>query len=150
MGRVVHFEIPAGDTKRAVDFYGKAFGWKFEKWPGPMEYWLVSTGDAAAPGINGGTPSGSAASAATRSGRMQSTVSRRWLCCSVLPSGSTVKSTTNTIQVDSVDTAAAAVKSAGGKQLSPKNAIPGVGYFAYCEDTEGNVFGVMQNDTSAK
>ena len=122
MGRVVHFEIPAGDTKRAVDFYGKAFGWKFEKWPGPMEYWLVSTGDAAAPGINGG----------------------------LLPSGSAVKSTTNTIQVDSVDAAAAAVKSAGGKQLSPKNAIPGVGYFAYCEDTEGNVFGVMQNDTNAK
>ena len=122
MGRVVHFEIPAGDTKRAVAFYGKAFGWKFEKWPGPMEYWLVSTGDAAAPGINGG----------------------------LLPSGSTVKSTTNTIQVDSVDAAVAAVKSAGGKQLSPKNAIPGVGYFAYCEDTEGNVFGVMQNDTNAK
>ncbi len=122
MSRVVHFEIPAGDTKRAVAFYGKAFGWKFEKWPGPMEYWLVSTGDAAAPGINGG----------------------------LLPSGSTVKSTTNTIQVDSVDAAAAAVKSAGGKQLSPKNAIPGVGYFAYCEDTEGNMFGVMQNDTNAK
>ena len=122
MGRVVHFEIPAGDTKRAVAFYGKAFGWKFEKWPGPMEYWLVSTGDAAAPGINGG----------------------------LLPSGSTVKSTTNTIQVDSVDAAVASVKSAGGKQLSPKNAIPGVGYFAYCEDTEGNVFGVMQNDANAK
>jgi uncharacterized protein len=121
MGRVVHFEIPAGDTKRAVDFYGKVFGWKFEKWPGPMEYWMVSTGDAGAPGINGG----------------------------LLPNGSTVKSTTNTIEVQSVDTAATAVKNAGGKQLSPKNAIPGVGYFAYCEDTEGNVFGVMQNDTNA-
>ena len=35
-------------------------------------------------------------------------------------------------------------------RLRPKNAIPGVGYFAYCEDTEGNVFGVMQNDTKAK
>ena len=41
---------------------------------------------------NTGTPSGSAASAATRSGRMQSTVSRRWLCCSVLPSGNTARS----------------------------------------------------------
>ena len=122
MGRVVHFEIPAGDTKRAVDFYGKVFGWKFEKWPGPTEYWLVSTGDAGAAGINGG----------------------------LLPSGSTVKSTTNTIEVDSVDAAVAAVKSAGGKQLSEKNAIPGVGYFAYCEDSEGNVFGVMQNDSNAK
>ena len=122
MGRVVHFELPAGDTKRAVDFYAKVFGWKFEKWPGPMEYWQVSTGDAAAPGINGG----------------------------LLPGGSTVKSTTNTIEVDSLDAAAAAVKNAGGKQLSPKNAIPGVSYFAYCEDSEGNIFSVMQNETNAK
>jgi predicted enzyme related to lactoylglutathione lyase len=68
----------------------------------------------------------------------------------LLASGGPVKSTTNTIQVDSVDATAAAVKSAGGKQHSPKAAIPGVGYFAYCEDTEGNVFGLMQNDTNAK
>jgi len=25
-----------------------------------------------------------------------------------------------------------------------------VGYFAYCEDTEGNMFGVMQMDPNAK
>lgn len=122
MGRVVHFEIPAGDPKRAVDFYGKVFGWKFEKYLGPMEYWLVSTGDAAVPGINGG----------------------------ILPNGNNVKSTTNTIQVDSVDDAAAAVTNAGGKQLLPKSAIPGIGYFAYCEDTEGNMFGMMQRDVNAK
>jgi predicted enzyme related to lactoylglutathione lyase len=28
-------------------------------------------------------------------------------------------------------------------------AIPGVGYLAYCSDTEGNVFGVMQADNTA-
>ena len=28
--------------------------------------------------------------------------------------------------------------------------IPGVGYFAYCQDTEGNIFGIMQADTQAK
>jgi predicted enzyme related to lactoylglutathione lyase len=27
--------------------------------------------------------------------------------------------------------------------------IPGVGYLAYCLDTEGNMFGIMQRDTSA-
>jgi hypothetical protein len=36
------------------------------------------------------------------------------------------------------------------KQLSPKTTIPGVGYHAYCQDTEGNVFGIMQDDPSAK
>jgi predicted enzyme related to lactoylglutathione lyase len=29
-------------------------------------------------------------------------------------------------------------------------AIPTVGYFAYLEDTEGNLFGVMQSDTTAR
>ncbi|HVO56811.1 MAG TPA: VOC family protein [Dongiaceae bacterium] len=121
MGRVVHFEIPAGDTDRVAGFYSKVFGWKFEKWPGPMEYWLVSTGDCGAAGINGG----------------------------MLRKNDMIRGTTNTVQVDSVEESLAAIKAAGGKGLTPKTAIPGVGYFAYCEDTEGNVFGVMQNDTAA-
>jgi hypothetical protein len=28
--------------------------------------------------------------------------------------------------------------------------IPGVGWLAYFEDTEGHIFGVMQADTTAK
>jgi predicted enzyme related to lactoylglutathione lyase len=39
---------------------------------------------------------------------------------------------------------------AGGKVLTPKMAVPGVGYMSYCKDTEGNVFGIMQNDPNAK
>jgi len=39
---------------------------------------------------------------------------------------------------------------AGGKLIMPKTPIPTVGYFAYCQDTEGNLFGVMQSDPSAK
>ena len=31
-----------------------------------------------------------------------------------------------------------------------KTPIPGVGYFGYCLDPEGNLFGMMQADTSAK
>jgi predicted enzyme related to lactoylglutathione lyase len=29
-------------------------------------------------------------------------------------------------------------------------AIPGVGYFAMCQDTEGTTFGIMQFDETAK
>jgi hypothetical protein len=32
----------------------------------------------------------------------------------------------------------------------PKMTIPGVGYLAYCHDTEGNMFGIMQADPAAK
>lgn len=121
MSRVIHFEIPVNDADRATAFYKNVFGWKIDKWPGPMEYWMVNTGDDKCPGINGG----------------------------IMKRGN-VQHTTNTLGVDSVDACVAAVTKAGGKSIMPKTAIPGVGYFAYCEDTEGNLFGVMQADSNAK
>ena len=38
----------------------------------------------------------------------------------------------------------------GGKVAVPRMPIPGMGWLAYCIDTEGHVFGMMQPDTSAK
>jgi uncharacterized protein len=122
MSRVIHFEIPADDLQRAANFYRKAFGWKIEKWPGPMEYWMVTTGTDGTPGINGGLMRKQAPTVAT----------------------------TNTIGVDSVDAAVTAVQNAGGKLVVPKTPIPTIGYFAYCQDPEGNLFGVMQADANAK
>ena len=121
MSRVIHFEIPAADPERAAAFYKKAFGWKIEKWPGPMEYWMVNTGENGAPGINGG-----------------------------LMRKGDVTTTTNTIGVDSVDQAISVVTKAGGTLVMPKTPIPTVGYFAYWKDTEGNLFGVMESDPNAK
>jgi predicted enzyme related to lactoylglutathione lyase len=122
MSRVIHFEIPAAEPERAAAFYKKAFGWSIEKWPGPTEYWMVTTGADGAPGINGG----------------------------LLKKQAPTTATTNTIGVESVDKAIDAVKSAGGKLVMPKTPIPTIGYFAYLEDTEGNLFGVMQSDANAK
>ena len=51
MSRIIHFEIPAENLERASAFYKKAFGWKIEKWPGPVEYWMVTTGKEGQPGI---------------------------------------------------------------------------------------------------
>jgi len=82
---------------------------------------MVTTGADSAPGINGG-----------------------------LMKNTQVKTTTNTIDVDSVDAAVDKVTSAGGKLVMPKTPIPTVGYFAYLTDTEGNLFGVMQPDKNAK
>ena len=53
MGRVTHFEINAEDPERAIKFYRDALGWTIEKWGGPIEYWLVMTGDEKTPGIDG-------------------------------------------------------------------------------------------------
>jgi len=45
MGRVVHFEINAADPERAAMFYESVFDWEIKKWDGPVDYWLVMTGE---------------------------------------------------------------------------------------------------------
>ena len=57
--KVVHFEIPATDFKKAKDFYGKIFGWKLKMWGG--EYLMATTTEldknqrpSEMGGINGG------------------------------------------------------------------------------------------------
>jgi len=54
MPRVVHFEIHASEPERAIRFYRDLFGWQFNKWSGPVDYWLVVTGPREEPGIDGG------------------------------------------------------------------------------------------------
>ena len=122
MPRVVHFELPADDRKRAKAFYEKVFGWTITKWEGPVDYWLVATGPDDEPGING----------------------------AITPRMMPEQVTMNTISVVSVDDFTKKIVDAGGNVTMPKRVVPGQGYLAYCRDTEGNVFGVMELDPSAK
>ena len=127
MGRVVHFEIYAENPERAIDFYSKIFDWKFNKWEGPMDYWLIETGGSDKPGINGGMM--------RREGKIDGNSIIAYVC---------------TIDVTNLDKTVEQVKTSGGTVHMPKSAIPGMGWYAYLKDTEGNVFGVMQDDTNAK
>jgi len=43
-GKLVHFELPAEDTSRAVGFWGDLFGWEFTSWEGPVEYRMTPAG----------------------------------------------------------------------------------------------------------
>ena len=54
MFRVKHFDVSADNPQRVMDFYSNVFGWKFKKWNGPFNYWLIITGDEKDPGIDGG------------------------------------------------------------------------------------------------
>lgn len=121
MPRVVHFEISAEEPERAVGFYSSVFGWEFHKWDGPQDYWLVKTGEESEPGINGGL--------FRRNG----------------PVGHI-----NTIEVADLNSFVSKVVENGGKLAMPRIAVSGVGYLAYCQDTEENLFGMMQMDSSAK
>ena len=125
MPRVIHFELCADDPERAVKFYDEVFGWKTQKWDGPQSYWLLETGEEGQPGINGGLMKRSE---------------------NPLPPSSA----TNTIDVPSVDDYSQKIAGHGGKVVMPKFAVAGIGYMAYCEDTEGNIFGIMEIDPSAK
>ena len=122
MPRVVHFEIDAKKPARAITFYEKVFGWKIEKWKGPVDYWLIVTGKEKQPGIDGGLSLGAEAE----------------------------PSTVNTIDVPSVDKYVKKIEENGGKIIRAKMAVPGVGWMAYFRDPEGNVWGIMESDESAR
>lgn len=126
MSRVVHFEIHAANPERAAAFYSKLFDWKFTKWAGPMEYWTISTGDPATPGIDGGL--------VRRMGEIDGQAVIAYVC---------------TVDVANLDASVEAAVAHGGTVALPKMPIPGIGWLAYCKDSEGNIFGMMQNDPTA-
>jgi len=122
MPRPIHFDISAENPEQATRFYADVFGWQFQKWEGPMDYWLISTGTNGELGIDGGL--------SRRNGHGIATV--------------------NTVGVPSADEYVERITRAGGSVLMPKSAIPGVGWFAMCADPEGNSFGIMQDDPQAR
>jgi len=122
MPRVIHFEIPADNVDRAQKFYADVFGWQFKRWEGPMDYRLATTGKPPEPGIDG----------------------------AILPRQAPGAPVVNTVSVKSVDESVKTIEKAGGKIILPRMAIPGIGWLAYANDTEGNPFGVLEPDTNAK
>ena len=129
MPRPVHFEIHAADPVRARRFYEGLFGWTFTPLDF-MNYSLIKTGDAGSPGIDGGLfermgPNPDSAAPTPVIG---------YVC---------------TVGVDDLGADMARALALGGSVAVPKAAIPGVGWLAYCKDTEANIFGMMQNDPSA-
>lgn len=125
MNRVIHFEIHAENPLRASNFYTRLFGWKFDQW-GNQDYWLVTTGPNDQPGINGGL--------IKRRGIIDGQAMLAYVC---------------TVDVVNVDDSVRVAAELGGVNVVPKMPIAGVGWLAYCKDTEGNVFGMMQEDKSA-
>ncbi|HEU4456594.1 MAG TPA: VOC family protein [Longimicrobium sp.] len=128
MPRVVHFEVHAEDPERATRFYTELFGWTITQWGGPVDYRVITTGPDGQPGINGGM--------VRRMGPGPT-------------DGQAVNAYVCTVDVESVDETLERAVALGGTVAHPKMPIPGVGWLAYAKDTEGNIFGIMQNDPSA-
>lgn len=130
MAKVVHFEIHAENPERAVKFYTAVFGWEIKKWDNPgMDYWLVTAGSDAEMGING-------AIMKRRTGPPEEDCAVAAFVC--------------TISVENLDETLKNIDANGGKEEMGKMPVQGIGWLAYCKDTEGNIFGVMQNDAKAR
>jgi len=119
---VIWFEIPADQPARAQQFYSALFGWKINPMPG-MEgkYWHIDTGG------KHDMPDGG-----------------------MMPRACPGQPITNYIRVPSVTKGMAKVKKLGGVVCKPKTAVPGMGYFAICLDTEKNMFALWEVNMKAK
>ncbi len=118
---IVWFEIPADKPARAQKFYSKLFGWKINAFPNMKDYWHIDTA--------GGddTPDGG-----------------------LMARKHEGQGITNYISVPSVTKAMAKIKKLGGEVCIPKTAVPEMGYFAVCTDTEKNTFAVWEMNPKAK
>jgi predicted enzyme related to lactoylglutathione lyase len=123
MPTIVHFDLPADDTERARKFYSEIFGWKFESYAGPMEYHLITTHSLdGSVGVGGGM------------GKRMSPDQRIM----------------NYFGVPSIDAYLVKVREMGGKITMQKMPVPGMGYLATCIDTEGNPFGLWEENPAAR
>jgi len=114
MHPIVWFDIRAANVKRAQEFYGKLFGWRFEQLPG-MDYWRIDLGGPSA--LNKG---GLGKRKGKRGGYL------------------------NFVLVPSVARLVVKLKKLGGKIVTPRTVVSGHGVFAVCRDTEDNVFALWE------
>lgn len=122
MPTIVHFDVPADNLSRARKFYSELFGWKFIAPTGFPDYYLIeTTGIDGKPAMGGG-------------------MGKR---------GSPDQRMMNYIGIPDIDEHASRVKQLGGLVIMPKMTVPGFGYLAICTDTEGNPFGLWQDEPGA-
>lgn len=119
---IVHFEIPANNVETLKTFYSKLFGWKIEKSPGSIPYWLIETvpadeeGTPVRLGVNGG----------------------------MYKKDNPELKPVNYISVESIDDYIEKIKTLGGTIVQPKQEVPDVGWVAIALDPEGNQFAMLQ------
>ena len=118
---IIWFEIPADNPNRAKEFYSKLFGWKINLFPGMQDYWHIDTGGS------DDTPDGG-----------------------LMARKHPAQPITNYVNVPSVTQFMGKAEKLGGKICVPKTAVPQMGYFAICQDTENNTFAIWESDGNAK
>lgn len=116
MNRPTYFEILGEDPRKLAEFYAAVFEWEAALWGGEQQtYFSVTTGPEGTAGINGG-------------------FMKRHFTQNVI----------NTHDVEDLDAALEKIKAAGGKLVHGPSEVTNVGMHCYCEDPQGNMFGILQ------
>ncbi|MHC4456597.1 MAG: VOC family protein [Planctomycetota bacterium] len=123
----VYFDFTVRNLKDARRFFENVFGWRFEKFPFPYEYYRINAGTDDEMGIDGGI------------GEVKDTT---------ISGGKPL--TQVTIPVSCLDDFIKKVKENGGSIVEPKMAIPTIGWYATCAEPGGLMFGIIQADPNAK
>jgi predicted enzyme related to lactoylglutathione lyase len=127
MDKVQHFEIPVDDIDRAKYFYGASFGWKTADWPM----------------ADGSTYVGIYTGPTDNKNMIQE---KGFINGGMFKRGGNFAPTAPVITpvVQDIDATIEKIKAAGGEVVQGKTEIPGMGYYGYVKDTEGNTIGIFQ------
>jgi predicted enzyme related to lactoylglutathione lyase len=126
MDPVVHFEMPAEDSKRMSAFYKKAFGWQTQQLGEEHGYYTLATTTES---DKKGRPKGKAM---INGGFYPKSKDKPEQHPSIV------------IAVDSIKRTMKKIEKAGGKVLGEPMEIPGFGMYVSFMDTEGNRVSVME------
>lgn len=122
-----YFDLTVSDLGQARAFFENVFGWCFERFPMPCEYYRIQAGAEGEPGIDGGM--GGVKDAPISGGKPLTQI---------------------TVPVPNLDEVISLVQAGGGKIIEPKMPIPGIGWYATCAEPGGLFFGIIQADANAK
>jgi uncharacterized protein len=114
-GQITHIELPADDLDRARRFYSELFGWELGEMEGFPNYLLFRFGPIESAG--GGI------------GLRGSTTGERLRVY---------------VETDSIDDVVSRVAELGGSVVEPRTEIPGQGWYAVINDSEGNEVGLYE------
>ena len=114
-GQISHIEFPADDLKRAGRFYSELFGWDLGEMPQFPDYLLFSMGTIERAG--------------GAIGKRGESVGRQLRLY---------------IEVDAIDPLLAKVRGLGGTVVTPRTEIPGQGWYAVVQDSEGSEVGLFE------
>jgi predicted enzyme related to lactoylglutathione lyase len=122
-----YFDFTVKDLGKARAFFENVFGWRFEKFPMPYEYYRIQAGEEDEAGIDGGI------------GAIEDTT---------VSGGNPL--TQVTIPVPDLDEFVSKVQESGGHVIEQKMAIPGIGWYSTCAEPGGLKFGIIQADSKAR